>query len=120
MTEVIIKNNKRQPFLAVMYHDVVCRRRGSCSCAISSMVSPQGKRISMKNPASFQIDALSEKKLEMVVMHLPMVKSALKSGWLSRVDVKAPKGHVAAVLPSSMEESDSNNNATTGGKKGRR
>lgn len=84
MAVVTLRNTRRQPFLATMYHDVVCRRRGACSCQIVHISGPRGKRMSLKSPASFQVDALSTLDVDAAALHLPQVKSALKSGWLER------------------------------------
>lgn len=85
MAEVTLRNTRRQPFLATMYHDIVCRRRQACSCQVVHISGPRGKRMSLKSPASFQVDALSALRVDAAVMHLPQVKAAVKSGWLERV-----------------------------------
>jgi len=117
MAEVILRNVKRQPFLTTVLHDIVCRRRQSCGCKISYIVSPKGKRISAKQPDSFQINALSELKVDAVVLHLPHVKAALKRGWLVRkeIAVKAPVAAQSSVpKPAPVPEPEAKN------KKGRR
>lgn len=114
MAEVILRNVKRQPFLTTMYHDVVCRRRQSCGCKISYIVSPKGKRISAKQPDSFQINALSELKVDAAVLHLPHVKAAIKRGWLIREAVVAAKASVSAPAPTPAPEPEAKT------KKGRR
>lgn len=92
MQEVTLKNAKRLPFLATVYHDIACRRAKSCTCSIEYMTGPGGKRVSRKNPMSFQVDALSSLKVPASVLHLPQVQRAIKSGWLVRVmeEVTAP------------------------------
>lgn len=86
MKEVTLKNAKRQPFLATVYHDVACRQAKACTCKITFVTGPKGKRVSRKQPMSFQIDALSEKKVPMSALYLPQVQQALKNGWLVRVE----------------------------------
>lgn len=119
--EVILRNTKRQPFLTTMYHDIVCRRRQSCSCKIFYTKSASGKRISSKQPQSFQINALTALKVDAYALHLPHVKAALKSGWLIREDVAAPVAKPkkeAAPKPEPKSEPVAETNGKS--KKGRR
>lgn len=96
MSDVTLRNAKRQPFLATVYHDIACRRAKSCTCQIEYYTGPGGKRMSRKNPLSFQIDALSSKEVPASVLHLPQVQKALKSKWLVRVETKVQPKPVAA------------------------
>jgi hypothetical protein len=112
MSEVTLRNTRRQPFLATMYHDIVCRRRGSCNCSISFTVGPKGKRVAVKSPQSFQVDAMSKLTVDAAVLHLPMVQTALKNGWLVKSGIKA-----SPAAPAKVEAAPATNG---NGKKGRR
>lgn len=118
MKEVTLKNAKRQPFLATVYHDIACRRAKECTCSIEHVAGPNGKRVSRKNPMSFQIDGMSTSKVPFSVLHLPQVQKALKSKWLVRVEgapATAPKAVDTATAPTTTEEAS----APTG-RRGRR
>jgi hypothetical protein len=113
MAEVTLRNMRKQPFLATMYHDIACRRRQSCSCAVAYVTGAKGKGVGLKSPASFQIDALSQASVDAAVLHLPQVKSALKDGWL--VTVGAPAPVTPATTPTAAP-----GDAENGSRKGRR
>ena len=118
--EVILRNMKRQPFLTTMYHDIVCRRRQSCNCKIYYAKGSKGKRISIKEPQSFQVNALSSLKVDAYALHLPHVKSALKSGWLQRIEVEVATKSKAAAEPKPELKPEPAVEANGKAKKGRR
>ena len=103
MPEITLRNTRRQPFLATVYHHIVCRRTQVCSCQVQHVVGPKGKRVARKNPDSFQVNALSELKVDARVRHLPQVKAALKSGWLVQKEVKVPKGEAEGLKVKKVE-----------------
>ena len=96
MSEVTLKNAERRPFLATVYHDIACRKAKVCTCSVEFYTGPNGKRVSRKNPMSFQVDAMSTATVPASVLHLPQVKQAIKSGWLKKVG--ASSAPVAAVV----------------------
>lgn len=86
MAQVTLRNTSQyQPFVGVMYHEVVCRRRGSCSCTIQRKPGPSGKLVSIKQPQGFQINAKTELAVDEAVLHLPTVKKARRKGWLEKL-----------------------------------
>lgn len=98
---VLLRNNWRQPFIATMYHDIACRRAQRCLCKVTRGVSPAGKPVAVRWPASFQIDGKSIISVDEAALHLPQVKSALKSGWLSKEEqpkAMLPKRARASVI----------------------
>ena len=86
MAQVTLRNTSQyQPFVGVMYHEVVCRRRGSCSCTIQRKPGPSGKLVAIKQPQGFQINAKSELAVDEAVLHLPTIKKARRKGWLEKL-----------------------------------
>lgn len=82
--QVVLVNNKHKTFFGNLYHDVVCRRVGACSCRKVKVRSAQGKVVTRKDPAGLHVFPKAESKaLPGEVLHVPEVRAAVKGGWLS-------------------------------------
>ena len=107
MAKVILINRKRQTFIATMYHDEMCRRANRCFCSVGYGTSTSGKRVSIKYPGSFQVNALSASEpLDAAVLHLRQVKEAMKGSdpWIV-VEHVTPR--VKPVIKRAKAKSDS-------------
>ena len=125
---VSLRNAWQKPFIATMYHDVFCRRRGECCCGVVKVRSEKGKLVTERQPKSFQIDVGKSDEFDQAVLHLPQVKKAVKDGWLVRGDLEAqakaqPAKPAAPAEPAKPVEAPapklSNGNGNGGKKKGR-
>jgi hypothetical protein len=84
---IILKNRGRQRFLFSLYHELVCRETGQCSCQTALERNDAGRMVPRRYPASVQIDGRSESEpLPAAVLRVPQVRNAvLKNRKLDRV-----------------------------------
>jgi len=92
MAKIRLINTRHQPFLAVEYHDIVCRRRNRCDCQTSQRMNEKNKAVIKRHCASFHVPAMGKsKELDREVLHLQSVWNAVKSGWLAVKELEAPE-----------------------------
>jgi len=89
--KIQLQNVTSQPFEFTEYHDVVCRRRDACKCAIKHAVGPNGKNVSKHLPRSFRVAAGSiSEPVDREVLYVQHVADLVKVGKLVIVDLEAP------------------------------
>jgi len=92
--QIILVNQRAAPFLATEYHDIVCRRRDRCDCAVKESLGPDNKPRFKKLPKSFHIEAKSKSRpLDRAVLFIPQVRDALKASppWLKVEEIPKPE-----------------------------
>lgn len=114
----LLKNNdKCRTFHGTFYPSLIGRRTNAKLYTVEKVKSPRGKSQTMKQPHSFMVLPGQTAEVDDVALHLPQVKAARKSGWLSVVEqtpastpaaaAKKPEAMTAALSEPTTEESAS-------------